>query len=232
MENNIICERIKIILNDIFSTIKKRKRTEQNIEIMAVTKNASIDQILMAQKCGINLFGENYLKDAINKIPTLLNYKQFDITKFHCIGHLQTNKIKKALSLFSSIDSVDTIYLAKEINQNISSQNISYPIMLEVKTSKEESKFGFIPEEIIDSFGEIFSLKNIRVIGLMTIATWNDTEKETRRCFSLLKKIKEKIETTYKNLIPFLSMGMSEDYKIAIEEGSNMLRLGRAIFGG
>jgi hypothetical protein len=199
---------------------------------MVVTKCASLSQIIETKKAGLDLFGENYIKNASEKIPDLINTGLFQYDQFHMIGHLQTNKIKQAINFFSSIDSVDSVHLAQEISKTAGNLEKSFPIMLEIKTSKDDTKFGFSEKNIMDDFGEIISLKHIRITGLMTIGTFRGTPKETKRCFILLRSIKDKLEKAYHYQIPVLSMGMSEDYPIAIKEGSNMLRIGRAIFGG
>jgi PLP dependent protein len=232
VKNNSIRERIKLLQNTIDSVLIKTNRTNSDIQVMVVTKNAAIPQIIETKKAGLNLFGENYIKNAYEKIPSLINTNNFSYDQFHMIGHLQSNKVKQAVKLFSSIDSVDSLHLANEIAKNVDDQEKPYSIMLEVKTAKDESKFGFSEEIIMDEFGQLLLLKQLRVNGLMTIGTYEGTKKETTRCFVLLRTIKEKLEKAYQYPIPILSMGMSEDYSIAIEEGSNMLRIGRAIFGG
>lgn len=231
MENNNIAEKVNRLLDEINFTLAQCKRSKNDLSIMAVTKNATVEQIIQAREAGLELFGENYINSAQLKIPLLLKNNLFSINQFHCIGHLQSNKVKKALTLFSSIDSVDSINLISEIQTKVSVDK-PYSIMLEVKTSQDDSKFGFAPSDLLKVFPEIISFKNVNVTGFMTISTLNGSEKETRRCFSELRKTKELIESAFSVKIPFLSMGMSEDYKFAIQEGSNMLRLGRAIFGG
>ena len=232
MENNNIPERIKLLQNAIDSTLIKAKRDHNSVKVMVVTKNASVKQIIETRNAGFDVFGENYLKNATEKFPQLINTGFFNYFQFHMIGHLQSNKVKKAISLFSSIDSIDSIHIAKEISKNVIDNEKPYQIMLEVKTSNDELKYGFHPDIILDEFGELLQLKKIHIEGLMTIGTLNGSLKETIRCFALLRTIKEKLENSYHYQIPVLSMGMSEDYTIAIEEGSNMLRIGRAIFGG
>lgn len=232
MENNNIQENIRLLQDVIDSVLIKTRRNRKDISLMVVTKNASVDQILETRDLGLNLFGENYLKDALVKIPQLISKGSFTTNQFHLIGHLQSNKVKKAISLFSSIDSIDTLYLAKEVAKNIINPGKPYPIMLEIKTATDESKYGFSIDKIMDEFGEIESIKQIKIVGLMTIGTFSGSITETKRCFASLRNTKQKLEDAYHYKIPVLSMGMSDDFAIAIEEGSNMLRIGRAIFGG
>jgi len=232
VESNRIRDRIKTIREDVASVAMKCNRDVSLIQIMAVTKRATVEQIVEAKICGLDLFGENYIKDASFKIPPLLQMGGFGIEQFHLIGHLQSNKVKKAVSLFSSIDSVDSIHLVRQIAHYVSNRVNPYPIFLEIKTAADEAKSGFSPASILDLYGEIIQFDTITVRGLLTIGKLEGTETETRTCFQTLVRTKEKIEKSYSKRIPVLSMGMSNDYKIAIEEGSDMIRIGSAIFGG
>jgi len=232
VENNLLLERIKNVKNELDSAILKTGRKLDEVKLMAVSKNASINQMIDAKKAGLDLFGENYLNKSIEKLPVLFNDGFFDKQNFHMIGHLQTNKVKKALSLFSCIESVDSLRLATEIASQVTDLQNPFPIMLEVKTSVDESKFGFEESVLLEKLPELLLLRTIHINGLMTIASLGGSCNETRRCFSKLRNLKEKIEHIFKINIPILSMGMSEDFKIAIEEGSNLIRIGRAIFGG
>ena len=147
------------------------------------------------------------------------------------IGHLQTNKVNKCLELFDTIDSVDSFKLAKKINNRSTLLNKKTPILLEINTSGDDSKKGFSPN-LDDDFYSIFELDSLKVDGLMTMGPLSQKEDETRSAFALLRKIKTKIndQLTYEP-IKELSMGMSGDFQIGIEEGSTMIRLGTAIFG-
>ena len=147
------------------------------------------------------------------------------------IGHLQTNKVNKCLQLFDTIDSVDSFKLAKKINNRSTFLNKKTPILLEINTSGDDSKKGFSPN-LDDDFYSIFELDSLKVNGLITMGPLSQKEDETRSAFALLRKIKTKIndQLTYKP-IKELSMGMSGDFQIGIEEGSTMIRLGTAIFG-
>ncbi|MCK5848306.1 MAG: YggS family pyridoxal phosphate-dependent enzyme [Caldisericia bacterium] len=161
--------------------------------------------------------------------------------EFSFIGHLQKNKVTKVLEHFSRIDSVDSVSLASTISshyEKISSSKAHiltikpYPILLEVKTSKDESKFGILPEVLPFLIESIQEFENIQIEGFMTMATNTQDEKEIRRCFSLLKSTQEKMVSKFQTTFPVLSMGMSNDYEYAIKEGSTLLRIGSAIFGG
>jgi pyridoxal phosphate enzyme (YggS family) len=232
VENNCILDRIESLQEKIYLGMVKAGRDISDIRVMAVTKNASMSHIIQSREAGIDLFGENYLKDATDKIASLIQTENFRSEQFHLIGHLQTNKVKKAVSLFYSIDSIDSIKIAKEVAAQVINTSKPYPIMIEVKTSVDENKFGFLPDRIIDDFGEILSFPELEIQGLMTIGSLSGSYDEAKRCFASLYQTKVKIEQCYHYKIPCLSMGMSDDFAIAIEEGSNMLRIGRAIFGG
>lgn len=232
MESNTLLDNINRLKDEIALAASTANRNQDEIKLMAVSKNATTEQIIFARKSGIDLFGENYINQAVVKLPVLFDSKIFSKHNFHMIGHLQGNKVKKATSFFSGIDSVDSLQLANKIANELTEIKEIFPIMLEIKTAIDENKYGFNEKTLIENIPELLNLEKIKINGLMTIASLDASEKETRRCFAKLRKLKEKIKETFNFDIPFLSMGMSEDYKIAIEEGSNLIRIGRAIFGG
>ena len=177
---------------------------------------------------GINHIGENRIQEAARK------FESFDsmpnLTR-RFIGHLQTNKVNKCLELFDTIDSVDSFKLAEKINNRSSFLNKKTPILLEINTSGDKSKKGFSPN-LNDDLYSVFELNSLRVDGLMTMGPLSQKENETRCAFALLREIKTKINNQLSgDPIKELSMGMSGDYQIGIQEGSTMIRLGTAIFG-
>ena len=189
--------------------------------LVAVSKTKSNEKILEAYNLGIKDFGENYVQELTTKMDTLPK----DI-KWHMIGHLQTNKVKDLVKRnIYLIQSVDSLKLAKEINKEAQKQGKKINILIEVKTSSEESKTGLPPEELDNLIKEVKELKNINLLGLMTIGPNTDDEEEIRKAFKLLKEQKDKYN------LNILSMGMTNDYKIAISEGSNLIRIGTKIFG-
>ena len=201
--------------------VKIKKKTPKEITLIAVSKTKSIKEIMEAYNAGIRDFGENYVQELVKKINELPK----DI-RWHMIGHLQKNKVKYVVNKnIYLIHSVDSLSLAKEINKEAVKKNIIVNILLEVNLSNEKNKFGFKKEEIEKIYHEIKSYENINVLGLMTILPNISNENILRGYFKDLKKIKEKLE------LSILSMGMSNDYKIAIDEGSTMIRIGTAIFG-
>ncbi len=218
-----ILERIELI--------KTKYKLSHHVMLMAVTKSTNIDGILFARDAGVSLFGENYIQASVPKLNELFSGHHFDASLFHFIGHLQSNKINKAMEYFSSIDTIDSVKLAEAVNTKARHQGRIYPIFLEVNTSMETTKYGFSPEKILLFMDKIVCLENIKVKGLMTMGPLYSNESGNRQSFAKLRSLKEKIEKNYGLDSLVLSMGMSHDFEWAIEEGSNMIRIGRGIFG-
>lgn len=190
-----------------------------DIKLIAVTKTRNVEEIKEAINTGITCVGENKVQEAKQKFSFLPKVEK------HMIGHLQTNKVKTAVELFDMIQSVDSIRLAKEISKKCEFIGKVMPILIEINIGDEERKHGVKPEEAKDFIKEISQFKNIDVQGLMCIAPFIKAE-ETRPYFKKMKEVFDSLGN-----LRWLSMGMSNDYKIAIEEGSNMVRIGTAIFG-
>lgn len=212
----------------IFKACEKVKRNPQEIKIVAVTKNVSVEKIKQALDCGIEIIGENKVQEAQAK------YEQIDKkVLWHLIGHLQTNKVKKALEIFDLIQSVDSLKLGEEIDRRAKEKNKVFPILIEVNTSGEPTKYGVKPEQTENLIREMQKLENIRIKGLMTIAPLTDDKEKIRKSFRYLRKTYDELKSmNLTNLeLEYLSMGMSSDFEEAIAEGSNMLRIGTAIFG-
>ena len=200
-------------------------RSAKDVTVVAVTKGVSVQAVLEAREAGFSVFGENRVQEALEKIPQAA-------AEWHMIGHLQTNKIRSALELFQMVQSVDSLRLAGKINEEALVLNRVVPVLLEVNLSGQPQRFGFKPEEIYAAVEGAAAFPQIKVQGLMGIAPAGPEEapkreafKKLRNLFSVCKTLKQKnIEMKY------LSMGMSDDFEIAVEEGSNMVRLGRVIF--
>ena len=229
---NLITNRIKEIKNNILLQCKRCNRNFEDIKLMLVTKgvNSKIIEKLDPVKYGFDFFGENYIQEAEDKLEHLLNNNICDRKYFHFIGHLQKNKVNKAIKFFSSIDSIDSVSLLDYLSKK-SSNNIENNIMLEIKTTNEDSKYGFMPEELINEFEYLKTIPGTKINGLMTLGPLNGDEKSIRKSYKIIKDVSEKIKDKYKVKLPYISMGMSNDYNIALEEGSTLLRIGRAIFG-
>lgn len=220
----------------ISSICSKVNRDPNSITIVAVGKGRNIEQIKEVVCQGITNIGENRVQEALakyNEIGTceLANLRTI---KWHMVGHLQTNKVKQAIRIFDLIHSVDSLHLAFEINKRAVKINKIQNVLIQINTSNEKTKFGLKPKEAIGVIENITKLENINIKGLMTIAPLVDNPEKTRPYFRMLRELRDKINelqiTDYK--LQTLSMGMTDDFQIAIEEGSNMVRLGRVIFEG
>lgn len=224
-----IKDRLVQIHQNIAETAKKAGRAPEEIRLMAVSKTRTSEEVLEAYEAGQRLFGENRVKEGADKFSNLPK----DI-ELHLIGHLQRNKVKHSLPIYSWVESIDKFETAEELNKRCEKENLSMKILLEINTSGEDSKNGFISEEkarvCLDSI--LASCPTLETRGLMTIAPFTDDEKSIRRSFSSLREIFDKLKKEYKELnLDTLSMGMSSDYQSAIEEGSTLVRVGTAIFG-
>ncbi|RAP34066.1 YggS family pyridoxal phosphate-dependent enzyme [Candidatus Marinamargulisbacteria bacterium SCGC AG-410-N11] len=205
-------------------SITKSNKINYPIHLMIATKYATLEQIDSVIKSGITLFGENKIQDAEQKIHSLNNPN----IEWHFIGHLQRNKAKKASQLFSSIDSVDSIRLLEKLNE-ISNSSHPTAIFIQVNIANEDQKFGFSISEVLNQEEKIFSFPNLKIKGIMTMMPYIDRSEDLRPLFRQGKQLFDDLQTRHPTL-SYLSMGMSNDYNIAIEEGANLIRLGRAIF--
>jgi hypothetical protein len=203
-------------------------RGSQEITLVAVTKTVDPDSIEEAIASGVNIIGESRVQEAKEKYG-----KVGSKVIWHLVGHLQRNKAKDAVKIFDLIHSVDSAKLAKEIDKEARKVGKTQKILIEVNVSGEESKYGLSPEQVIPFLKEISGLLNTKVEGLMTMAPLYENREDCRPCFRKLKELMEEVKAEdIKNVkMIYLSMGMSNDFELAIEEGSNMLRIGRAIFG-
>lgn len=233
----MIKDNIARIKDDISLVCSRLGINPQDIILLCVTKTATPEMVFEALENGITEIAENRVVDAENKFSALKqiiknSQRNFPV-KYHMIGHLQSNKVKKAVSIFDLIQSMDSLHLAKEIEKQAQAQNKTADCLIEVKASSEATKFGVSPEETLQFIEEISKLKSIHISGLMTIAAETSESEEIRNSFRKLRKLKETISQEFNSpniSMKYLSMGMTNDYKIALEEGSNMLRIGRAIF--
>ncbi|MCD7740383.1 MAG: YggS family pyridoxal phosphate-dependent enzyme [Candidatus Gastranaerophilales bacterium] len=211
--------------------IKKIKTqiVHYNPKIIAVTKYFDEKQIIKYYNMGFRDFGENRVKDALEKkkkLPEEILKNSF----FHLIGHLQTNKVKLAVGNFNLIQSVDSVKLAKLIDEEARKKEIKQKVLLQVNNAREEQKSGFLPEEIKPAFKEILGLKSVEICGLMNMAPVNSSDEELHYLFGNIKQIYDDLQFEFGVELKQLSMGMSRDFKIALEEGATMIRLGRILF--
>ncbi len=199
-------------------------RNPQEIKILGATKTVDVLRIKEAIDAGLRLFGENRVQEGIGKIEAISD----EDIEIHFIGVLQSNKLKKAIKYFSAIHSISSFRLAKKADFIASEMGIEYPVLFELNLSGERSKSGFGKQEFIEVLPALSSLESIHPIGLMTIPPLG---KDPRPYFSELKEIFEKVKRNFGTDFRELSMGMSDDYEVAVEEGATIVRIGRAIFG-
>ena len=193
--------------------------------ILAATKGRTIEQINKAIKGGIKVIGESQAQEMKKKLGLLPKDLRVDF-----IGHLQTNKVKDVVKHCFLIHSVDSPHLAQEIDKQAKKIEKIQNILLEINVSGEKTKYGFRKEEIMDIFPQLLGLKNLKIIGLMTIVPYFQEPEKSRPFFQGLRQLKKQLESKFNISLPELSMGMSNDYQIAIEEGATIVRLGRIIF--
>ncbi|MCM8795612.1 MAG: YggS family pyridoxal phosphate-dependent enzyme [Candidatus Omnitrophica bacterium] len=228
----MIRDNILRIKEQISDTCVRLRRNPKEITIVAVSKGRSPQEIKEVISAGITDIGENRVQEALKKYYELqdISYRLPKIN-WHMVGHLQTNKTKDAVKTFDLIHSVDSLHLAEEINRQAAKINKIQNILVEVNTSGESSKFGLREDEVIEFIKELPRLKNLSIKGLMTIAPRVDDPSKTRPYFKALRLLRDRIYHLGLNCdLTILSMGMTEDFWVAIEEGATMIRLGRAIF--
>lgn len=220
----MIEEKIKIVKEKVFAACRRSKIDPAGITVVGVTKTVSADNVALALKSGITDIGESRIQEAFAKFPLL----DLNGIKKHLIGHLQTNKAKRAVEIFDVIQSLDRIDLAREIDKHAKSFGKVQECLVEIKVSPEDTKFGLAPEEIEAFISSVELLKNIKVTGIMAMAPYFDDTELSRPYFKKAKQVFDSIKT--RAGISVLSMGMSGDFEVAIEEGANMVRIGGAIF--
>ena len=207
----------------------KSKIALYNPTIVAVTKYFDENQIVKYYELGFRDFGENRVKDAVEKIAKLPK-EIVENSRFHLIGHLQSNKVKLVVGKFYLIHSVDSLKLAQCISEEAIRQGIKQKILLQVNNANEEQKSGFSLKELEQQFEEIQKLAGIEIEGVMNMAPLNSTEEELHYLFGNIKQIKDTIEEKFEVKLKQISMGMSNDYEIALAEGATIIRLGRILF--
>lgn len=222
-------ENLKYIRSDIFDAAVKSGRNPDEINLMAVTKTVDTKFINHAIKNGVNLIGENKVQEFLLKEPEL----DLNNCKAHLIGHLQSNKVKKIVGKVETIQSVDSVEIAKEIGKRSSAIGLVSKILLEVNVGNEDSKFGFGYDEVFEKACEISEIDGVFIDGLMCVAPICKKESEIRTVFSNMHRLFIDIRDKKRDNIHMnvLSMGMSGDYKEAILEGANLVRIGSSIFG-
>jgi pyridoxal phosphate enzyme (YggS family) len=224
-----LAESLKIIKSKIDNAAVKAGRKPKNVKIVAVTKTVPVEVIKEAVEAGVETLGENRVQEAKRKI-TVFKESGVKNIKWHMIGHLQINKVKTAIQLFDFIHSVDSIDLLKEINKQARKFEKRMDLLIQVKIAKDDTKTGLLPQDLLKALEFSKSLDFIKVLGLMTIPPFTIDPEQNRFYF---RRLKELLQEAHDKGYPIkeLSMGMTNDYEIAIEEGATMVRIGTALFG-
>lgn len=226
MNKQDINENLEKLHQRIHNACVKVNRVAQEIRLIPVTKTKSADIIQMAIESGVHHVGENKVQELISKAEQL----QDKNLEWILIGHLQSNKVKKIIQYIQEFHALDSIKLAGKLDKELKCIDKKLDVFIQVNTSNEASKYGISPKQLTDFLGEMQQFAQLNVVGLMTLALHTQQEQQIRQCFQLLKKLLDESRTRYPNLSR-LSMGMSGDFEIAIEEGATDIRVGQAIFG-
>ena len=221
-----VAENLERVRGKIADAAAKSGRSPEDVELVAVTKTHPADRVREAIDVGQTLFGENKVQEARAKIPELPSS-----ARWHLIGHLQKNKIRHALPLFELIHSVDSLELATAINRIADEDGQRPRVLLEVNVSGEGSKFGFKPAALRSQMDELLALNRLSIEGLMTIPPFAPEPDASRHFFAELRELRDELAQIGGITLPQLSMGMSDDFAVAIEEGATLVRVGTAIFG-
>lgn len=228
MNNDKFYNRMNKVQMEVETAVITANRSQEEVQIIAVSKTQPVSTLIEAMSFGINVFGENYAPEAFEKYTAL---SEIGLTpEWHFIGHLQTNKVKTIAPFITMIHSVDSLKLAREISKCATNNNRRIKILIQVNTSGEKTKSGCEPIEIKQLASQIIDLPSVELCGLMTIPSFTATDDELKIEFTMLRKMRDELQLTYP-IIHHLSMGMSSDFPIAISEGATLVRIGTAIFG-
>ena len=219
-------ENLTRIHSRIDQACERSGRQPDSVRLMAVSKNQPPERVAEAASAGLTLFGENRIQEAKVKIPLCPGQLEW-----HFIGHLQSNKSRDAVSLFQVVQGVDSLALAEELQKQAIKQARSLPILLEVNVAGESSKFGWNPDRLLADLLQLNALNRLEVHGLMTIAPYAVDPEQVRPIFRRLRELRDRCTDLMGAPIPVLSMGMSGDLEVAIEEGATLVRVGTALFG-
>ncbi len=223
-----IKKNIDVLESRIQAACDRSGRKRDEVTLIAVSKMNPIDAVLLANDCGLTVFGENKVQEMCGKMD-----ETDRALEWHLIGHLQTNKVKYIVGRVAMIHSVDSVKLALEIEKESAKKNLIMPILLEMNVANEESKFGLSADELLDTVNQISGMKHIKLCGLMTVAPYTEDPESNRKYFKKLKDLS--VDINSKNIdnvnMSVLSMGMTGDFEVAIEEGATHIRVGTGIFG-
>ena len=223
-----IRENVEKIKERIEKAAQKAGRKPEDVILLAASKTQPPEKIVEAYEAGIRYFGENRVQEGIKKIEALSNLKDIH---WHLIGGLQTNKAKYAVKYFELIHSLDREALADELDKRAGKIEKVQDVLIEVNVGEEETKYGVKPENLEKLFEYSMQKENLRILGLMCIPPYFEDPEKSRPYFAMLRDMKEQLEKKFNVSLPHLSMGMSHDFEVAIEEGATIVRIGTAIFG-
>ena len=221
-----IADNLERVREQIAQAAGKVGRAVDDIELVAISKTHDAAKVREAIEAGQTLFGESRVQEARVKIPELPSN-----LRWHFVGHLQKNKIRHALPLFELIHSVDSLALAQDINRIAEEDGLHPRVLLEVNVAGEGSKFGFTPEKLREDLENLLALPRLSILGLMTIPPIADEAEASRKYFVELRELRDRLQTEFHVDLAQLSMGMTQDFAIAVEEGATLVRVGTAIFG-
>ena len=219
-------DNLQKLQNRIAAACARANRRVEDVTLLAVSKGHPPDAVRALANAGQMLFGENKVQEGKAKIPLCPGK-----LRWHMIGHLQSNKCRDAVQFFDMIESVDSLALATEINRMAEKASKTVPVLLEVNVAGESSKFGYKPEAVLEDFLKINALSRLEIHGLMTVPPYSPTPERSRPYFQQLRSLKSECEKILGAPLQHLSMGMSGDFEIAIEEGATLIRVGTALFG-
>ena len=221
-----ITENLERVREQIARAADKSARSVDGVELVAISKTHDAEKVRQAVEAGQHLFGESKVQEARVKIPELPSS-----TRWHFVGHLQKNKIRHALPLFEMIHSVDSLALAQEMNRIAEEDGLHPRVLLEVNVAGEGSKFGFQPDKMRAEMESLLAFPRLSILGLMCIPPIAEEAEASRKYFIALRELRNQLQTEFHVDLAQLSMGMTQDYAVAIEEGATLVRVGTAIFG-
>ncbi len=221
-----ITENLERVREQIAQAAAKAGRNADDVELVAISKTHDATKVREAIEAGQSLFGESRVQEARVKIPELPSN-----LRWHFVGHLQKNKIRHALPLFELIHSVDSLALAQEINRIAEEDGLHPRVLLEVNVAGEGSKLGFTPEKLREDLENLLAFSRLSILGLMTIPPIAEEAEASRKYFVELRELRDRLQTEFHVDLAQLSMGMTQDFAVAVEEGATLVRVGTAIFG-
>lgn len=223
---NTIADRLAVVRDRVAAAADRSGRDASDVVIVAVAKKFTPDDVAEAADAGVDVIGENRVQEAAQKIPLCPSH-----LRWHMVGHLQTNKVRPAVALFEMIHGVDSLRLLEAVDRACAERGGSMPVCLQVNVSGEGSKFGMAPGEVPTALEASGSLLNVDVTGVMAIPPFSSDPEDARPYFRQLRELRDKCCESLGVGLPELSMGMTSDFEVAIEEGATMIRLGSALFG-